>query len=160
MQKKKSKLRRILPWAGFALLALVLAILPRLARSVETGEKASILTATAAMGEVENTLGGGGTLTAEEPVEIEIPASVEIEEFLVDNGDHVEAGQPVAKVDRVTLLSAISEVQRSMDILTEKMQVALRDADYSWISIPGYNPRRSAVSRRFMPAWAMMRRRW
>ena len=131
--KKKSKLRRILPWVGFAVLALVLALLPRLARSVETGEKASILTATAAMGEVENTLGGGGTLTAEDPVEIEIPASVEIEEFLVDNGDHVEAGQPVAKVDRVTLLSAISEVQRSMDILTEKMQVALRDADYSWI---------------------------
>ncbi len=118
MQKKKSKLRRILPWVGFALLAVVLAILPRLARSVETGEKASILTATAAMGEVENTLGGGRTLTAEDPVEIEIPASVELEEFLVNNGDHVESGQPVAKVDRVTLLSAISEVQKSIDILT------------------------------------------
>ena len=34
MQKKKSNFRRILPWAGFALLALVLALLPRLARSV------------------------------------------------------------------------------------------------------------------------------
>ena len=43
MKKKKSKLRRILPWVGFALLALVLALLPRLALSVETGEKASIL---------------------------------------------------------------------------------------------------------------------
>ncbi|MBR2800596.1 MAG: hypothetical protein IKE04_06935, partial [Oscillospiraceae bacterium] len=133
MQKKKSKLRRILPWAGFALLALVLAILPRLARSVETGEKASILTATAAMGEVENTLGGGGTLTAEDPIELEIPSAVEIQEFLVDNGDHVEAGQPLAKVDRVTMLSALSEAQDSINILTEKMQVALRDAEYSWI---------------------------
>ena len=131
--KKKSKLRRILPWMGFALLALVLALLPRLARSVETGEKATILTAVATMGEVENTLGGGGTLTAEDPVEIEIPTAVEIEEFLVDNGDRVEARQPVAKVDRVTLLSTISEVQHSMDILTEKMQVALRDAEYSWL---------------------------
>ncbi len=135
--KKKSKLRRILPWVGFAVLALVLALLPRLARSVETGEKASILTATAVMGEVENTLGGGGTLTAEDPVEIEIPASVEIEEFLVDNGDHVEAGQPVAIVDRVTLLSAISEVQKSIDILTEKMlltektQIDLKNREYS-----------------------------
>ena len=133
MQKKKSKLRRILPWAGFALLALVLAILPRLARSVETGEKASILTATAAMGEVENTLGGGGTLTAEDPIELEIPSAVEIQEFLVNNGDHVEAGQPLAKVDRVTMLSALSEAQDSINILTEKMQVALRDAEYSWI---------------------------
>ncbi len=133
MQKKKSKLRRILPWVGFALLALVLAILPRLARSVETGEKASILTATAAMGEVENTLGGGGTLTAEEPIDVEIPSAVEVQEFLVDNGDHVEAGQPVAKVDRVTLLSALSDAQESINILTEKMQVALRDTEYSWI---------------------------
>ena len=131
--KKKSKIRRVLPWAGFAVLALVLALLPRLARSVENTEKASILTATAAMGEVENTLGGGGTLTAEEPVEIEIPATVEIEEFLVDNGDHVEKGQPVAKVDRVTLLSAISEVQKSMDILSEKMLVQLRDAQHGWV---------------------------
>lgn len=133
MQKKKSKLRRILPWVGFALLALVLAILPRLARSVETGEKASILTATAAMGEVENTLGGGGTLTAEDPIELEIPSAVDIQEFLVNNGDHVEAGQPLAKVDRVTMLSALSEAQDSINILTEKMQVALRDAEYSWI---------------------------
>lgn len=133
MQKKKSKLRKILPWVGFALLALVLAILPRLARSVETGEKASILTATAAMGEVENTLGGGGTLTAEDPIELEIPSAVDIQEFLVNNGDHVEAGQPLAKVDRVTMLSALSEAQDSINILTEKMQVALRDAEYSWI---------------------------
>ena len=57
----------------------------------------------------------------------------EIQEFLVDNGDHVEAGQPLAKVDRVTMLSALSEAQDSINILTEKMQVALRDAEYSWI---------------------------
>ena len=70
MKKKKSTFRKILPWVGFAVLALLLALLPRLARSAETGEKASVLTAAAAMGDVENTLGGGGTLTAEEPIEV------------------------------------------------------------------------------------------
>ena len=133
MKKKKSLFRRILPWAGLAALAVLLALLPRLARSAETGEKAALLTAAATVGDVENTLGGGGTLTAEEPVDVEIPSAVEIQEFLVDNGDHVEAGQPVAKVDRVTLLSALSDAQESINILTEKMQVALRDTEYSWI---------------------------
>ena len=131
--KKKSRIRRILPWAGFTVLALALALLPRLARNVEVGEKAAVLPAAATMGEVENTLGGGGTLTAEEPIDIEIPSAVEIQEFLVENGDHVEAGQPVAKVDRVTLLNTLSEAQESIDILTEKIQVALYNTEFSWI---------------------------
>ena len=131
--KKKSKFRKLFPMLSLAVLALVLALLPKLARSAEIGEKAAVLTAVVKMGEVENTLGGGGTLTAEDPVEIEIPATVEIQEFLVDNGDHVEKGQPVAKVDRVTLLSAISEVQKSIDILAEKMLVQLRDVKSTWV---------------------------
>ena len=133
MKKKKSLFRRILSWAGLAALAVLLALLPRLARSAETGEKAAVLTAAATVGDVENTLGGGGTLTAEEPIDVEIPSAVEVQEFLVETGDHVEAGQPVAKVDRVTLLNTLSEAQSSIDILTEKMQVALRDAEFSWI---------------------------
>ncbi len=136
MKKKKSLFRRILPWAGLAALAVLLALLPRLARSAETGEKAAVLTAAATVGDVENTLGGGGTLTAEEPIDVEIPSAVEIQEFLVDNGDHVEAGQPVAKVDRVTLLSTLSDAQESINILTEKMQVALRDTEDSWLQSP------------------------
>ena len=136
--KKKSRFRKVAPWAGFALLALVLALLPSLARSAEGGQKATVLTAAATMGEVENTLGGGGTLTAEDPVEVEIPASVDIQEFLVENGEHVVKGQPLAKVDRVTLLGALSETQKSIDILTEKMQVAMSESGFFWLESKAY----------------------
>lgn len=136
--KKKSRFRKVAPWAGFALLALVLALLPSLARSAEGGQKATVLTAAATMGEVENTLGGGGTLTAEDPVEVDIPASVDIQEFLVENGEHVVKGQPLAKVDRVTLLGALSETQKSIDILTEKMQVAMSESGFFWLESKAY----------------------
>ena len=105
--KKKKGIRRVLPWVVLALIALILGILPQLARKATAGTEASVLTARAETGEIENTLAGGGTLTAEKPKEVTVPSSVEITEFFVKNGDRVEQGQALARVDRVTLLGAI-----------------------------------------------------
>ena len=119
--KKKKGIRRVLPWIVLALIALILGILPQLARNAATGTEASVLTARAETGEIENTLAGGGTLTAEKPKEVTVPSSVEITEFFVKNGDRVEQGQALARVDRVTLLGAISEVQKSLEDVAFQM---------------------------------------
>ena len=112
--KRKKGIRRFIPWIVLALVALALGMLPQLARKATAGTEASVLTARAETGEIENTLAGGGTLTAENPVEVTVPSSIEITEFLVKNGDRVEEGQALARVDRVTLLGAISDVQNRM----------------------------------------------
>ena len=119
--KRKKGIRRFIPWIILALIALVLGILPQLARKAAAGTEASVLTASAEIGEIENTLAGGGTLTAEKPVEVTVPSSVEITEFLVKNGDRVEQGQALARVDRVTLLGAMSDVQKSLEDVAFKM---------------------------------------
>ena len=119
--KKKKGIRRAIPWIVLALIALILGVLPQLARKAAAGTEASVLTALAETGEIENTLAGGGTLTAEKAVEVTVPSSVEITEFLVKNGDRVEQGQALARVDRVTLLGAISDVQKSLEDVAFQM---------------------------------------
>lgn len=119
--KRKKGIRRFIPWIVLALIALVLGMLPQLARKATAGTEASVLTARAETGEIENTLAGGGTLTAENPVEVTVPSSIEITEFLVKNGDRVEEGQALARVDRVTLLGAISDVQKSLEDVAFQM---------------------------------------
>ena len=52
--KKKKGIRRVLPWIVLALIALILGILPQLARNAATGMEASVLTARAETGEIEN----------------------------------------------------------------------------------------------------------
>ena len=119
--KRKKGIRRAVPWIILGVIALILGILPQLARKAAAGTEASVLTARAETGEIENTLAGGGTLTAENPVEVTVPSSIEITEFLVKNGDRVEEGQALARVDRVTLLGAISDVQKSLEDVAFQM---------------------------------------
>ena len=119
--KRKKGIRRAVPWIVLAVIALILGMLPQLARKAAAGTEASVLTARAETGEIENTLAGGGTLTAEKAVEVTVPSSVEITEFLVKNGDRVEEGQALARVDRVTLLGAISDVQKSLEDVAFQM---------------------------------------
>ena len=121
---KKSGFRKVLPWLLLGCLALILGLMPVLARNAAAGEEASVLSATAQNGEIVSTLAGGGTLEAEEKLEVSLPATVEIEEYLVANGEHVEKGQALARVDRVTLLGAMAELQESLNAVAEQMREA------------------------------------
>ena len=123
--KKRSPVLRVLGWALLLGLAAALAILPRMARSrAEAGSPETLLSARAEQGEIVGTLSGGGTLKADEPVEITVPSGVEITGYLVSDGGHVSAGDPVASVDPVTVMAAAVEVQESLDRITEKIRSA------------------------------------
>ena len=63
---KSKKIKKYLPWAFLALVAVFLAVLPAIARSRAEEAKVSILSANAETGDLVNTLAGGGTLAAQE----------------------------------------------------------------------------------------------
>ena len=122
-KKQKQQVKKYLSWVLIAAVTATLAFLPMIAagEEPETGPKASILTAEAENREISTVVLGGGTLTAEDAVEITIPAAVKVKEYLVSNGDVVAQGHPIALADRVSIMSAISQVQETMDYLQEQL---------------------------------------
>ena len=124
MEKKQKKhVKKYVSWVLIAAITATLAFLPMIAANEEpeAGPKASALTAEAEKREISTNILGGGTLTAEDAVQITIPAAVKVKEYLVSNGDVVADGQPIALVDRVSIMSAITQVQETMDYLQEQL---------------------------------------
>ena len=123
---KKKNIKRIISLVCIAALVAFLAAMPLLAEQEQEGDgpKASILSGTASTGSIDRRLIGGGTLTEEEAVTIDIPAAVKLTEFLVSNGDAVTAGAPIAAVDRVTVMTAITQVQETLEYLSEQIEEA------------------------------------
>lgn len=128
MTKKKSMKRYIL-WGLLALLTLWLALMPLMARQqqAEDGPKASILSANASVGSIRAAIHGGGTLEAGDPENINIPVDVKIEELYVKNGDFVQEGDPLAAVDKVSVMTAITEIQNSMSTVRKQMESAANE---------------------------------
>ena len=128
MTKKKSMKRYIL-WGLLALLTLWLALMPLMARQqqAEDGPKASILSTNASVGSIRAAIHGGGTLEAGDPEDINIPVDVKIEELYVKNGDFVQEGDPLAAVDKVSVMTAITEIQSSMSTVRKQMESAANE---------------------------------
>jgi len=109
-----------------AVLVILLAVMPMAAskRGNGNGIKASILPGTVEKGEVSSVLIGAGTLSQQSGEKLNIPDTVKLRKFLVSNGDAVKKGDDLAEIDRVTLMQAISDVQKTMDYLREEMEDA------------------------------------
>lgn len=133
---KKKRVKKYVSWICLAALVVLLAVMPLMARSEEEtdGPTASILSGTVEVGDLETALKGGGNLAAGNAVNITIPTGVKITEFLVSNGDVVEEGDPVATVDKVTVMNAILEVQDTMEYLQDEILDAKDDTVSSTIS--------------------------
>ncbi len=125
MKKEKNRrIKRILSLVCVVLLVLGLAAMPLLARQEEAqdGHRASILSGVAEVGEVNSRVIGGGSLTEEEAVSLELPEEVKLTGFLVENGEEVSQGDPVAAVDRVSVMTAIASVQETLDLIDEDLE--------------------------------------
>ena len=125
-KEKNKKIRRIIAAACAAVLVALLAAMPLIARPdpEEDGPKASILSGSASNGSIQTELIGGGTLSEEEAVTIDVPAGVKLKEFLVSNGDTVTEGTVIASVDQVTVMTAITQVQETLDYLSRQIEKA------------------------------------
>ena len=121
---RKKKLKRIIAAVCAVVVVILLAAMPLIAgnHADSDGPKASILSGTVQTGSIDTELVGGGTLKETDAMAVDIPASVKLTGFLVANGDTVTAGDPIASVDRVTVMTAIAEVQETLDYLAEQIE--------------------------------------
>lgn len=133
---KKKQIKKIVSWALMAALVVGLAAMPLLAKAeVEAdGPVATVLSGTVEEGSVSTALHGGGTLSTEDVEEVIIPSGVKITEFLVKNGDTVTEGTPLAVVDKVSVMTAITSVTETMEYLQDEMQSARNEKIDSTIS--------------------------
>ena len=122
--KKNSK--RVIAFACIVAVVALLAAMPLIAKQDDTedGPKASILSGSVSAGSINTELIGGGTLAEEDAVTVEVPSAVKLKEFLVSNGDAVTEGTAIATVDRVTVMTAISQVQETLEYLSEQIEEA------------------------------------
>ena len=123
---RKKNIKRVIALICSVAVVALLAAMPLLAKQdpEEDGPKASILDGTVTTGSINTELIGGGTLAEEDAVTISVPAEVKLTEFLVSNGQKVTEGTPIASVDRVTVMTAISQVQETLEYLSEQIEEA------------------------------------
>lgn len=125
-KQQRKRIRKYVSWVLIVAVVATLAFLPTIAsqEEPESGPQASILSAAAQQRSISTAVLGGGILTAEDAVEITVPAAVKIKDYLVSNGDVVEEGQAIATVDRVSVMTAITQVQETMKDLQEQLNDA------------------------------------
>lgn len=120
---QKKQIKRYIAWGCLAVLVAVLSVMPLLAehRAEEDGPQASILTTSIQQRDIDTQIIGGGQLTSETSEEVTIPEAVKLTKYLVSNGDTVKKGDPIARVDKVSVMLAISEVQETLDYLAAEL---------------------------------------
>ena len=131
-KQQKKQIKKYISWGLIVVLVALLAFMPLMAAGEETtdGPQASILSGTVERNDISEQIIGGGVLVSEDAVEITIPAAVKLTGYLVGNGDIVEEGQEIATVDRVTVMTAITQVQETLDYLAEELE-SVRDEETS-----------------------------
>lgn len=123
---RKKNMKRIVSLSCVAALVVLLAAMPLIAKEEreEDGPKASILSGEASLGSIPTELIGGGQLTQEDAMTVDIPEAVKLKSFLVSNGETVIKDQALATVDRVTVMNAITQVQETLEYLSEEIEKA------------------------------------
>ncbi|MBR6115731.1 MAG: HlyD family efflux transporter periplasmic adaptor subunit [Oscillospiraceae bacterium] len=99
-------------------------MLPNLLRreEPEKQDSASILSAEVQRGDIRTTISGGGTLTEDEGTAVTIPKGVELTGYYVSEGELVTAGQPVARVDELSVRQLIITIQANLDHVARQMR--------------------------------------
>ena len=118
---KKKQVKKVATWVLLAVMVAGLAAMPLLAKAdaEAEGPVASVLSGTVTEGTVRTALHSGGTLQTEDIEDVNLPSSVKITEFLVKNGDTVTEGTPLAAVDKVSVMTAITSVTETMEYLQD-----------------------------------------
>lgn len=130
-KQHKKQTRKVIRWVALALVVALLAVMPLIAsRSAKAdGPQASILTAKAEIRDITAQLIGGGQLRSDATENITIPAQVKLEKYLVSNGDTIKKGDPIARVDKVSVMVALQEVQETLDYLSRQISSVSNDTE-------------------------------
>lgn len=122
--QRKKQIKKYVAWVCAVLLVFLLAVMPLLTspEAKSDGPQASILSTRVEQREILEELLGGGLLAGDRMEELTIPAQVKLTEYLVGNGDVVAEGDPIAAVDRVSVMTAITQVQETVEELSADIE--------------------------------------
>ena len=112
---KASRLRRFLPWAGAALLAMLLAAGYAYLRPAGTGKAPTYLTDAVTRGNLLVTVSATGNLKPTNQVDVGSEISGTIEAVLVDDNDHVTRGQVLARLDTSRLEDQVTKDRAALE---------------------------------------------
>lgn len=119
--------------------AVVLFFQRKVTRDYGHRDAAAVQTAQAETGSIRTTISGSGTLQSEDVLDVDISAAVTVDKVHVEVGDKVEQGTLLASIDASSVLTALSDVQESMDELDKEIRKASSETISSYINagVPG-----------------------
>ncbi|MCD8157228.1 MAG: hypothetical protein LUD53_07385, partial [Clostridiales bacterium] len=113
-----------------AVIAAIIILRNKVADSVSSSEN-EVLSAEVTTGSISTTVSGSGTLADEEVESIDVPSSLEIINYYVEEGDTVSEGDLIATVTNASLSTALADAQEALD---EELEDAAGDEVSSTIS--------------------------
>lgn len=127
MKRKAANQRKgIAFWISALCLVAALACMPMLASRKDGDAKnvGTVLSATAVYQDIASQIIGGGTLASESSIHLKLPEAVKLTAYRVGNGDMVSQGDVIAEVDKVSVMTAITGVQATLDELSKQIAKA------------------------------------
>ncbi len=120
-KRKGSGLAWLIPVVGMVLLAVLVKSMADSTTETSSETEETVYTMTAETGTIDTVLPGTGTLAEEDSSDITLPEGVEISAWYFADGDTVEEGDVLAKLDTSSIMSVIATVQESLDELDEEL---------------------------------------
>lgn len=120
-EKKHPRAGWIIAVAVIVVIVLLVNLISRGSSSEASQTEASDLSGTVETGTIETTVPGTGTLESEDAVDMSFAGSVTVTKWYVSNGDSVEEGDTIARVDKTSALSAIVTLQEAIDSLDSEI---------------------------------------
>ena len=120
-KEKNAKTAWIIPLVIVIIIILIVNLISSGSSTSVAQTQASDLSGTVESGSIDTTIPGAGTLEEEDAVEVSFADGVEVTKWYVSNGDTVSEGDVLAKVDKVTVLSAIADVQAAIEGLDDEI---------------------------------------
>ncbi len=141
LRKKKKKKRRklirtvilITVLLGILLTAGILYLRKKIAERV-TGDEDDIVSVQATRGSISTQVSGSGTLINEEEETLSLPAGVAVSEMLVSAGDRISEGDLLARIDTVSVMTAMEDLETEMSTVDSEIYTASSDTISTLIS--------------------------
>ena len=116
------------------LFVVVMVLRQRVDERAAAGNQENIRTAQVTTGSIRTTVSGSGTLVSGGLEDVKLPAGVEIDETLVEEGDMVHKGDILATVKIPSVRAALADTQDKLDEVDTKLKNAGSDKVSTQIS--------------------------
>ena len=116
------------------LFVVVMVLRQRVDERAAAGNQENIRTAQVTTGSIRTTVSGSGTLVSEGLEDVKLPAGVEIDETLVEEGDMVHKGDILATVKIPSVRAALADTQDKLDEVDTRLKNAASDKVSTQIS--------------------------